>query len=95
MKKNQSEAMKDCLLRFLNDFNLARYAISNPVERLEKYFGLFCDKNGVVHISLHTKLGDVELWETSDIDLADLQNVICRLKNRAKTYLRFNFNMDA
>ena len=80
---------------FLKDFDMARYVIDNPVERLEKYFKLLCDKKWTIHITAHTVAWDIELGNTSDIDLADLQNVIYWLRNRAKNYLWFNCNINA
>ena len=91
----KDDAIRECLMWFLSDFNFARYVIDNPVERLEKYFDLHCDKEWRIYVSMHTYEWDIELWETSDIDLADLQNVIYWLRNRVKNYLWLNYNIDA
>lgn len=80
---------------FLYDFNYAFYSIDNPVERLERHFDLVTDKEGRVSITLHTYDWDVYMGSTKDIDLADLQSTINRLKNRAKVCLYNGYWINA
>jgi hypothetical protein len=55
---------------------------------LEKFFDLTTDENGVVYIFIKTKEWDFSMGYTTDIDLADLQNVVNYLKVKADVYLR-------
>ena len=57
-------------------------------EELEKFFDLTTDWDWIVYIFVKTKEWDFSMGYTTDIDLADLQNVINYLKFKADIYLR-------
>lgn len=84
----QEEAMAETLREFLKHFNRAWYSIEEPVKELEKFFDLTTDWDWVVYIFVKTKEWDFSMGYTTDIDLADLQNVINYLKFKADIYLR-------
>lgn len=84
----QEKAITEALAEFLKHFNRAWYSIEEPVRELEKFFDLTTDENGVVYIFIKTKEWDFSMGYTTDIDLADLQNVINYLKFKADIYLR-------
>lgn len=84
----QEEAIAETLREFLKHFNKAWYSIEEPVKELEKFFDLTADKNWIVYIFIKTKEWDFSMGYTTDIDLADLQNVINYLKFKADIYLR-------
>lgn len=84
----QEEAIAETLREFLKHFNRAWYSIEEPVKELEKFFDLTTDWDWVVYIFVKTKEWDFSMGYTTDIDLADLQNVINYLKFKADIYLR-------
>ena len=84
----QEEAIAETLREFLKHFDRAWYSIEEPVRELEKFFDLTADKNWIVYIFIKTKEWDFSMGYTTDIDLADLQNVINYLKFKADIYLR-------
>lgn len=84
----QEKAITEALAEFLKHFNRAWYSIEEPVKELEKFFDLTTDENGVVYIFIKTKEWDFSMGYTTDIDLADLQNVVNYLKVKADVYLR-------
>lgn len=84
----QENAITGTLAEFLKHFNRAWYSIEEPVKELEKFFDLTTDENGVVYIFIKTKEWDFSMGYTTDIDLADLQNVVNYLKVKADVYLR-------
>lgn len=84
----QEEAIAETLREFLKHFNKAWYSIEEPVKELEKFFDLTTDWDWIVYIFVKTKEWDFSMGYTTDIDLADLQNVINYLKFKADIYLR-------
>lgn len=84
----QEEAIAETLREFLKHFNRAWYSIEEPVRELEKFFDLTTDWDWIVYIFVKTKEWDFSMGYTTDIDLADLQNVINYLKFKADIYLR-------
>ena len=84
----QEEAIAETLREFLKHFDRAWYSIEEPVRELEKFFDLTADKNWIVYIFIKTKEWDFSMGYTTDIDLADLQNVVNYLKFKADIYLR-------
>lgn len=84
----QENAIAETLREFLKHFNRAWYSIEEPVKELEKFFDLTTDWDWVVYIFVKTKEWDFSMGYTTDIDLADLQNVINYLKFKADVYLR-------
>ena len=84
----QEEAIAETLREFLKHFDRAWYSIEEPVKELEKFFDLTADENWIVYIFIKTKEWDFSMGYTTDIDLADLQNVINYLKFKADIYLR-------
>ena len=84
----QEKAIAETLKEFLKHFNRAWYSIEEPVRELEKFFDLTADKNWIVYIFIKTKEWDFSMGYTTDIDLADLQNVVNYLKVKADIYLR-------
>lgn len=84
----QENAIAETLREFLKHFDRAWYSIEEPVRELEKFFDLTADKNWIVYIFIKTKEWDFSMGYTTDIDLADLQNVVNYLKNKADIYLR-------
>lgn len=84
----QEEAIAETLREFLKHFNKAWYSIEEPVRELEKFFDLTTDWDWIVYIFIKTKEWDFSMGYTTDIDLADLQNVINYLKFKADIYLR-------
>ena len=84
----QEEAIAETLREFLKHFNKAWYSIEEPVRELEKFFDLTADWDWIVYIFVKTKKWDFSMGYTTDIDLADLQNVINYLKFKADIYLR-------
>lgn len=84
----QEKAITETLAEFLKHFNRAWYSIEEPVKELDKFFDLTTDGDGVVYIFIKTKEWDFSMGYTTDIDLADLQNVVNYLKVKADVYLR-------
>lgn len=84
----QEKAITETLADFLKHFNRAWYSIEEPVKELEKFFDLTTDWDWVVYIFIKTKEWDFSMGYTTDIDLADLQNVVNYLKVKADVYLR-------
>lgn len=84
----QEEAIAETLREFLKHFNKAWYSIEEPVKELEKFFDLTTDWDWIVYIFIKTKEWNFSMGYTTDIDLADLQNVINYLKFKADIYLR-------
>ena len=80
------KATKETLQKFLEHFNVAWYSLKEPVRELEKFFNIY-SKGWTVYIYLKTKEWEMSMWQTNDIDLADLQNVINYLKVKAEVYL--------
>ena len=84
----QEKAIAETLASFLKHFNRAWYSIEEPVRELDKFFDLTTDENGIVYIFVKTKEWDFPMGYTTDIDLADIQNVVNYLKVKANVYLR-------
>ena len=84
----QENAIAETLASFLKHFNRAWYSIEEPVRELDKFFDLTTDENGTVYIFVKTKEWDFSMGYTTDIDLADIQNVVNYLKVKANVYLR-------
>lgn len=84
----QEKAIIASLEKFLKHFDRAWYSIEEPVKELEKFFDLTTDWDWIVYIFVKTKEWDFSMGYTTDIDLADLQNVINYLKFKADIYLR-------
>ena len=84
----QEKAIAETLASFLKHFNRAWYSIEEPIRELDKFFDLTTDENGTVYIFVKTKEWDFPMGYTTDIDLADLQNVVNYLKVKADVYLR-------
>lgn len=84
----QEKAITETLAEFLKHFNRAWYSIEEPVKELEKFFDLTTDWDWIVYIFIKTKEWDFSMGYTTDIDLADLQNVVNYLKVKADVYLR-------
>lgn len=84
----QENAIAEALASFLKHFNRAWYSIEEPVRELDKFFDLATDGNGTVYIFVKTKEWDFPMGYTTDIDLADIQNVVNYLKVKADIYLR-------
>lgn len=83
----QENAIAETLASFLKHFNRAWYSIEEPVRELDKFFDLTTDENGTVYIFVKTKEWDFPMGYTTDIDLADLQNVVNYIKYKARIYL--------
>jgi len=84
----QEKAIAETLREFLKHFNRAWYSIKEPKEELEKFFDLQDNWDGIVYIFVKTKEWDFSMGYTTDIDLADIQNVVNYLKVKADVYLR-------
>lgn len=84
----QEKAIINSLEKFLKHFDRAWYSIKEPVKELEEFFDLTTDKDWVIYIFVKTKEGDFSMGYTTDIDLADTQNVVNYLKVKANVYLR-------
>lgn len=93
--KKQDKAIVETLQKFLNEFNCAFYALSEPVKQLGKYFDLHTDWDWIIHVSVKTPVWEFSHWYILDVDIADLQSIINWLRKHSENVLRLQYWINA